>query len=41
MSELAEQYYQEGIKALQGGVFPMAQEMFSKATKEIPSRFEF
>jgi Tfp pilus assembly protein PilF len=41
MSELAEQYYQEGIKALQGGVFPMAQEMFSKATKELPSRFEF
>lgn len=41
MSEIADQYYQEGIKALQTGVFPMAQEMFTKATKEDPSRFEF
>lgn len=41
MSEIAEQYYQEGIKALQEGVFPLAEEMFSKAIKEEPTRFEF
>ena len=41
MSKLAEQYYQEGIKALQQGVFPVATEMFEKATKEDPQRFEY
>lgn len=41
MSTLADQYYQEGIKALQTGVFSMAQEMFTKALKENTDRFEF
>ena len=41
MSTIADQYYQEGITALQTGIFSMAQEMFSKATEQDPSRFEF
>lgn len=40
MSDLAKQYYQEGLKNLQNGVFPLAKEMFQKATKEMPNQFD-